>query len=174
MQNDKRTGEKLAKPSVSTNRRGGVVQRGLKVAAQRGLTRRVVTKGVELAEKRLPRQLSRAVIFTQVGLVTRGIMLVEWAALALLVLFGASGLWLIFNHNDNIFGAFVLALAFVSFVIWRLVRRGRLFAEQQVARALGIFQQLVLHGEVPAEAWPQWFKQWRKTHSKTPPSSLNS
>lgn len=167
MRNDKWTGEQLAIPPTAIDRRGGALQRGLKVAARRGLTKRALTKGAELAEKRLPRQLSRAVMLTQVSLVTRWIMLVEWGALALLVLFGAGGLWLTFNHNDNIFAVFVLALAFVSFVVWRLVRKGRLFAEQQVARALGIFQQMVMHGEVPPEAWPQWFKQWRKTQVKS-------
>ncbi len=167
MQNDKWVDEQVAMPAAPVSKRGGALQRGLKVAARRGLTRRAVTKGVELAEKRLPRQLGRAFMLTQVSLVTRWLMLVEWGALALLVLFGAGGLWLTFNHNDNIFAVFVLALAFVSLVIWRLVRKGRLFAEQQVRKALGIFQQLVMRGEVPAEAWPQWFRQWRKTYPKS-------
>jgi hypothetical protein len=135
-----------------------LLRQGLQEAARRGVSQRVVAGTWDMAENHLPQQLSRTFMMAQVSLVTRWVMLAEWGAFALMGLFGLAGLWLTFTHPD-FFADFLLGLAVVCAGIWKLIQKTRKYTERQALKAFNIFTQLVQQGELPANAFPQWFKR---------------
>lgn len=114
-----------------------------------------------MAERYLPRTLSRAFILGQVGFFTRWLWLAEWGSLFLFIFFGIIGLGLTVS-NAGFFGTFLLTFALVFAGIWFLVRKARLFAERKIMQAFRTFQGYVQRGELPETAWPQWFRQWKR------------
>jgi hypothetical protein len=149
----------------------GLISQSLHEAAKRGVTQQVVTSTWNIAENRLPPQLSRTFMMAQVSLVTRWVMLAEWGSFALMWLCGLAGLWLAFNHHDDFFADFLFGLAIVCAGIWKLVQKTHKYVERQALKAFNTFAQLVQQGELPANAFPQWFKRWQ--HHKNKKTSLN-
>jgi hypothetical protein len=148
-----------------------LIKQSLREAAKRGVTQRVVAGTWNIAENHLPPQLSRTFMMAQVSLVTRWVMLAEWGSFALIWLCGLAGLWLAFNHHDDFFADFLFGLAIVCAGIWKLVQKTRKYVERQALKAFNTFAQLVEQGELPANAFPQWFKRWR--HRKNKKTSLD-